>query len=177
MSFSYRIRRKLIRRVALGLAVAAVAAPSALATEPMYHGAGLSGGTAYGALHQFPDAGLAAASAYGALHQFPNAGLRTNIGIGPQVHVTPRAGIVTGNLPAHSVDGPRSGPANVTETPVLIGGRFGRPDLAPNTGTASNVEVAWPELGVGLGIGTVVALGLAALAFGMTRRRGTLQGA
>jgi hypothetical protein len=163
MSFSYRIRRKLIRRVALGLAVAAVAAPSALAAEP-------------GPLYQHPGAGLAAASAYGALHQFPDAGLRTSIGIGPQVHVVPRAGIVTGNLPAHSVDGPRSGPANVKETPVLIGGRFGRPDLAPNTGTASNVEVAWPELGVGLGIGAVVALGLAALGFGMTRRRGTLQG-
>jgi hypothetical protein len=164
MSFSYRIRRKLIRRVALGLTVAAVAAPSALAVGP-------------GPLYQHPGAGLAAASAYGALHQFPGAGLRTNIGIGPQGHVVPRAGIVTGNLPAHSVDGPRTGPASVPTTGVLIGGRFGRPDLAPNTGPASNVDVAWTELGVGLGIGGVVALGLAAFGFGMTRRRGTLQGA
>jgi hypothetical protein len=165
MSFSYRIRRKLIRGVALGFAAAAVAAPSALAVGPE-------------PLYQHHGAGLAAASAYGALHQFPNAGLGiTNVGVGPQAHLAPRAGIVTDNLPAFSIDGPRSGPANVTESPVLFGGRFGRPDLAPNTGAPSDFEVAWPELGTGLGIGAVVALGLAALGFGMTRRRGTLQGA
>ena len=106
MSFSYRIRRKLIRGVALGFAVAAVAAPSALAMGPgpMYHGAGLSGGSAYGPLHQFPNAGLAVARAYGPLHQFP------------------RAGITAGNPPVFSNDGPRTGPAHVTQSPV-IGGR------------------------------------------------------
>jgi hypothetical protein len=160
MSFSYRIRRKLIRGVALGFAVAVVAAPSALAMGPgpMYHGAGLSGGSAYGPLHQFPNAGLAVAQAYGPLHQFP------------------RAGITAGNPPVFSVDGPRTGPANVTESPVLIGGRFGRPDLAPNT-SPSHVDVAWRELGIGLGIGVAVALALAAIGLGMTPRRGTLQGA
>jgi hypothetical protein len=161
MSFSYRIRRKLMGGVALGFAAAAVAAPSALATGPMYHGAGLSG-----------------SSAYGALHQAPNAGLQTSIGVGlgPQTQLVPRVGILTGNLPAVSFDGPRTGPANVTESPVLIGGRFGRPDLAPNTGP-SHVDVAWRELGIGLGIGVAVALALAAIGLGMTPQRGTLQGA
>jgi hypothetical protein len=163
MSFSYRIRRKLIRRAALGFAVAAVVAPSALATGPMYHGAGLSGGSAYGALHQFPNAGLGPQTFIG-------------VGLGPQTHLVPRAGILTGNLPAFSVDGPRTGPANVTESPVLIGGRFGRPDLVPNT-SPSHVDVAWRELGIGLGIGVAVALALAAIGLGMTPRRGTLQGA
>ena len=97
MSFSYRIRRKLIRGVALGFAVAVVAAPSALAMGPgpMYHGAGLSGSSAYGALHQFPNAGLGVQTSIG-------------VGLGPQTHLHPRAGIVTGNLPAFSVDNPRS---------------------------------------------------------------------
>ncbi len=167
MSFSYRIRRKLIRGVALGFAVAAVAAPSALAVGP-------------GPLYQHDGAGLATAAAYGALHQFPNAGLTpqtsVNVGLGPQTNLVPRAGIVTGNLPVFSIDGPRTGPASVTESPVLIGGRFGRPDLAPNT-SPSHVDVAWRELGIGLGIGVAVALALAAIGLGMTPRRGTLQGA
>ena len=167
MSFSYRIRSKLVRRVALGLAVAVVAAPSALAVGPE-------------PLYQHHGAGLATASAYGALHQFPNAGLgpQTSIGVGPgpQTQLAPRAGILTGNLPAFPVDSPRTGPANVTESPVLIGGRFGRPDLAPNT-SPSHVDMAWRELGIGLGIGVAVALALAAIGLGMTPRRGTLQGA
>jgi hypothetical protein len=188
MSFSHRIRMRLIRRMALSFAVAAVVTPSAMALDPALlpqQDAGAA--SAYGELHQFPNAGLV--QAYGELHQFPNAGV-----VQPSVRaipVLPVGGSATGlptysvdgprtgpatSLPTFSVDGPRSGPANVTETPLVIGSRFGRPDLAPNTGS-SDVEIAWPEVGTGLGIGIAVALGIAALGMGMTRRRGTLQGA
>jgi hypothetical protein len=184
---------RLIRRVALGFAVAAVVAPSALALDPALlpeQGAG----SAYGELHQFPNAGLVlpnaglVQAAYGELHQFPNAGVvqpavraipATSVG-NPAASLptysvdAPRTGPAT-SLPTFSVDAPRTGPANATEAPV-VGSRYGRPDLAPSTGS-SDVEIAWPEVGAGLGIGIAVALGLGALGFAMTRRRGTLLGA
>lgn len=64
MTFSHRIRIRLIRRVALGLAVAAVVAPSAQAISmpapELYQHAGpvLGAGQAYGELFQFTGAGL-----------------------------------------------------------------------------------------------------------------------
>src|SRR5262245_46395711 len=221
MSFSHRIRTRLIGRVALGLAVAAVAAPSALAigpAPPPQQNTGSAGTSAYGELHQFPNAGLVQAG--GGLNQSPDAVFVPAIpavavdaaapsvnpdplpspgivptpgfdapsvkpdplpspGIVPTPSIVPalpaysvdgpRTGPAT-NLPTFPVDAPRTGPASVTQAPVG-GGRYGRPDLAPNTGS-SDVEIAWPEVGAGLGIGIAVALGIAALGFGMTRRRG-----
>jgi hypothetical protein len=197
MSFSHRIRMRLIRRVALGLAVAAVVAPSALAIDPALLPQQSPETSAYGELHQFPNAGLDQANPGPAFvraipavavdiaarsinaEPLPSMGIVPTPGIVPALPAYsvdgPRTGPAT-NLPVFSVDAPRSGPANVTETPLVIGSRFGRPDLAPNTGS-SDVEIAWPEVGTGLGIGIAVALGIAALGMGMTRRRGTLQGA
>jgi hypothetical protein len=178
MSFSHRIRMRLIRRAALGLAVAAVAAPSAMAIDPALLPQQDSG-SAYGELHQFPNAGVVKAGSAPRAEVFVRAIPTAAIG-GPAASLPafsvdgPRTGPAT-SLPAFSIDAPRTGPANVAEAPV-VGGRFGRPDLAPSTGS-SDVEIAWPEVGAGLGIGIAVALGLAALGIGMTRRRGTLQGA
>jgi hypothetical protein len=183
MSFSHRIRTRLIRRVALGLAVAAVAAPVAQAAyEPLYqlHNAGFelarpddravrpSTGIA-GAIARPDDRAVRATFANPSTIELPA------IEVGPDGFLVPKSG--TGALPAHSVDGPRSGPANVTETP-FVGGRFGRPHVAPQTGTSST-ELAWPETaaGIGIGIGVAVAFGLAALGAAGMRRRSTLQGA
>jgi hypothetical protein len=85
---SYRqFRRRTIRRVAIGFALAAIVAPSAQAMRPVGHPYGSNSGAgqsaevvlaarqAYGELGQFSGAGLATASTYGELHRFPDAGL------------------------------------------------------------------------------------------------------
>jgi hypothetical protein len=191
MSSHRQFRRSPMRRVALGLAVAAIVAPSAQAMGP---GGNPFGGDAtaeessavvpavgqpYGELGQFPGAGLATASSYGELHQFPGAGLGpTHIDI-RNVRPTILGSPV---LPSYSVDGPRTAPDAVVRPaePVLYGNRGGRvPPRYPVAITPSDgADIAWPGVGVAIAIGVgALAAFAGALVFGGSRRRGTLQGA
>jgi hypothetical protein len=192
MSSHRQFRRRTIRRVAIGFALAAIVAPSAQAMGAGGHPFGGNAtaeessavvpavGQPYGELAQFPGAGLAAASGYGELHQFPGAGL----GPTPIDIRNVRPTILGGpsRLPQHSVDGPRTAPDAVVNPaePVTYGNR-GRwvPGAHPLAATSSDsVDVGWPASGIGIAIAVGALAALAgALVFGGSRRRGTLQGA
>jgi hypothetical protein len=214
---SHRIRTRSIRRIGLGLAVAAALTPSALAsldpsnmpcapTCPSFE----SAVAAYGELQQFPGAGVELALP-------DDRAIRPTIIGGPSAAVVeaegwkgvyrPSAAVVEAEgwkgiyrpseLPQHSVDGPRTGPATnlptfsidaprtapdaivrPAEPVVSFANRGGRVPVGQPVGTRTGdgTDMAWPETAVGIGIGLAAALALAA-ALGMTRRRGTLQGA
>lgn len=189
MSFHRQLRRSPIRRVALGLAVAAIVVPSAQAMDPgghPYAGTGqsaaavLTAGQAYGELAQLPGAGLTMTSTYGELHQFPGAGLAPT-----PAHIRNIRPTILGSpqLPAYSVDGPRTAPDAVVRPPepVAYGNRGGRVPprypvaIAPSNGTDS----VWPAAGIAIaiGVGALAAFAGALVFGGGNRRRGTLQGA
>jgi hypothetical protein len=196
MSFSHRIRRRLIRRIALGLALAATLTPTAL-------------GQAYGELFQVQGAGLPA-PAYGELYQNHAAGIelalpddratRPTIVSGPSAAaveaeswkaVAPRptaAQIEAGNwnaiyarpgeLPQYSIDGPRTGPATnlpafPIDAPRTAPDAVVQPVATPVAGTGFD----WSDAAIGIAIGLGVALLLVAALVAGSRRRGTLQGA
>jgi hypothetical protein len=201
MSFSNRNRRKRLRRIALGFAVAATLTPSALASlDP-------SGMPCTPTCPSFESA----AGPYGELHQFPSAGIelalpddratRPTIISGPNAAVVEAAGWKAvyrpSEGPQHSFDGPRSGPATnlptfsidapgtapdaivrPAEQPPAFGPLGGRAPLGQPVATTpgTGAELAWPETAAGIGIGVAAAL-LVAAALGMSRRRDTLQGA
>ena len=92
----------------------------------------------------------------------------------------PRTGPAT-NLPTFSIDAPRTAPDAIVrpaEPVVSFANRGGRVPVGQPvaTTTGDGTDMAWPETAVGIGIGIAAALALAA-ALGMSRRRGTLQGA
>ena len=92
----------------------------------------------------------------------------------------PRTGPAT-NLPTFSIDAPRTAPDAIVrpaEPVVSFANRGGRAPVGQPVAitTGDGTDMAWPETAVGIGIGIAAALALAA-ALGMSRRRGTLQGA
>jgi hypothetical protein len=154
MSFSNRFRRRLIRRLALGLAVAAVLAPAAQASlDP-------------GGMPCTPACSWLESAGADVRPTVPDdRAVRPTIVSGPsaagQYSVDgPRSGPVT-NLPTFSTDAPRTAPDAIVK-PVAV----------PVAGSGFD----WSDAGVGIGIAFGVALLGAALLTG-GRRRGTLQGA
>jgi hypothetical protein len=174
MSYHRQFRRSPMRRVALGLAVAAIVAPSAQAMGP--------GGNPFGGDATAEESSAvvpAVGQPYGELGQFPGAGL------GPtHIDIRNAQPTILGSpvLPSYSVDGPRTAPDAVVRPaePVLYGNRGGRvPPRYPVAITPSDgADIAWPGVGVAIAIGVgALAAFAGALVFGGSRRRGTLQGA
>ena len=215
---SHRIPMRRIRRIGLGLAVAAALTPSALAsldpssmpcapTCPSFE----SAGDAYGELQQFPGAGIELTlpddravrpgiTVVDETARPDDRAIRPTIVSGPSAAVVEAEGwkgiYEPSELPQHSVDGPRTGPATnlptfsidaprtapdaafrPAEPPLAFGNRGGRIPVGQPVAitTGDGADMAWPETAVGVGIGIGAALALAA-ALGMSRRRGTLQG-
>jgi hypothetical protein len=180
MSFSHRIRMRLIRRVALGLAVAAVVAPSAGAYSfysSQLQQAGPSEAYPPGAVIEAPKS-----FAYppGAVKEGPGAIDWPAIEVGPDGFLPS-----TKAPPAIDWRAIEVGPdGQLTATPVPeanapvsypIGAPRPTVQTTPNAVPVSDTGFDW-RIGVIAGLGALAAMGFGA-AMLIGRRRGTLQGA
>jgi hypothetical protein len=181
MSFSHRIRTRLIRRVALGLAVAAVVAPSAGAysfysSQLQHTWTGPSEAYPPGAVIEAP---MSFAYPPGAVKEGPGAIDWPAIAVGPE-------GFLTSTKAPPAIDwraievGPggqlTATPAPEADAPVSypIGAPRPIPQTTPIVVPVSDTGFDW-RIGATAGLGVLAAIVLGA-AMLFSRRRGTLQG-
>jgi hypothetical protein len=154
-------RRRVVRRVALGLAVCAAFAPTA---QGMYlHDGGGNGATAAAVR---PDDRAARPSGTVVVETAQRPDDRA---------VRPAAETSPSSLPAYSIDGPRSGPATSLPVFSIDGPRSAPGVVGPGQIPAADNGLDW-RVSVGIGLGALAML-MAAGAALASRRRGTFQGA